>query len=121
MSLSRKFDLIISGNGAIGCSFALCLSKLLKDSPLNLLIIEKQKQNAKFPADFPSRNFALTNTNLRFLKKILASEDAEEFLSASNRYKGMQIWQENSNHTLQFGLEGYQHLGYFSDSEYKLI
>ena len=109
----NSYDLIISGNGAIGCSFALYMSYLFRENPLSILMLEKQTQEHKFPIDFPSRNFALTRTNRLFLERMLSKDALHDFFKKSNKFRGMQIWQEDHNHHLQFGLEDTSNLGYY--------
>lgn len=117
----RHFDLIVSGNGPVGCTLSLYLSRLFQSKDLknltknsNFLILEKQKQDWAFPPNFPTRNFALTHSNTSFLESLLDEPTLDQFRLSGNHFRGMQIWKHNSPGIVQFGQ---QRGGYLSDLE----
>jgi 2-polyprenyl-6-methoxyphenol hydroxylase-like FAD-dependent oxidoreductase len=110
MKASKHFDIVISGNGPVGCIFSLHLSKLFSSKSINHLtksfnymILEKQKKDFAFPLDFPTRNFSLTNSNLGFLNSILDETGKKALRESGNYYRGMQIWKENEQGVINFG------------------
>ena len=121
MSTCKHFDIVISGNGPVGCIFSLYLSKLFSSKSINhltksfnYLILEKQKEDFSFPIDFPTRNFSLTNSNSHFLNSILDEYGQRSLRESGNYYRGMQIWKENQPGIIKFGEESG---GYLSDQE----
>lgn len=116
----RHFDLVISGNGPVGCTLSLYLSKLFSSKDLrkltessNFLILEKQKRDSAFPPDFPTRNFSLTNSNLSFLDSLFDQTHKNHFRESGNYFRGMQIWKQNCPGIVKFGQKG----GYLDNHE----
>lgn len=121
MVRSKHFDIVISGNGPVGCTFGLLAKKLFKSRDIahltrnfDICMLEKQKQDFSFPPGFPTRNFALTKSNLNFYEALLDGGAWGLFQEAGNYFRGMQIWKEHKKGIICFGEENG---GYLSRSE----
>lgn len=103
-------DLIISGNGAVGCTLALLLSRILPEAHKKLVVLEKRKIDSSFPPDFPTRNFSLTKSSIRTLLEALDEPGRKELDREITLFDGMQIWEMGSQSHLQFGFQNRQTL-----------